>query len=26
LPGTDGELTSPLQVGHRTSELHRRIG
>jgi PAS domain S-box-containing protein len=26
LPGTDGELTSPLQVGHRTSELRKRIG
>jgi signal transduction histidine kinase len=26
LPGTDGELTSPLQVGHWTSELHKRIG
>jgi len=26
LPGTDGELTSPLQVGHRTSELCKRIG
>ncbi|MBR0698247.1 PAS domain S-box protein, partial [Bradyrhizobium lablabi] len=26
LPGTDGELTSPLLVGHRTSELRKRIG
>src|SRR5947207_5688001 len=26
LPGTDSELTSPLQVGRRTSELHKRIG
>jgi PAS domain S-box-containing protein len=26
LPGTDGELTSPLPVGHGTSELHKRIG
>ena len=26
LPGTDGELTSSLQVGHRTSELRKRIG
>jgi signal transduction histidine kinase len=26
LPGTDGELTSLLQVGHRTSELRKRIG
>ncbi|MEK1924682.1 MAG: PAS domain-containing protein, partial [Rhizobium giardinii] len=26
LPRTDGELTSPLQVGHLTSELHKRIG
>src|SRR6516162_130981 len=26
LPGTDGELTSPLQVGHRTSELRKCIG
>jgi PAS domain S-box-containing protein len=26
LPGTDGELTGPLQVGHRSSELRKRIG
>jgi signal transduction histidine kinase len=26
LPVTDDELTSPLQVGHRTSELCKRIG
>ena len=26
LPGTDGEPTNPLQVGHRTSELRKRIG
>jgi PAS domain S-box-containing protein len=26
LPGTDGELTSPPQVGHRTSEPRKRIG
>ncbi|QLL63950.1 hypothetical protein FKV68_20925 (plasmid) [Sinorhizobium mexicanum] len=26
LSGADGELTSPLQVGHRTSELRKRIG
>jgi PAS domain S-box-containing protein len=26
LPGTDGELTSLLPVGHRTSELRQRIG
>jgi PAS domain S-box-containing protein len=26
LPGTDGELTSPLQVGHRGSEPRQRIG
>ena len=26
LPGTDGELTSPLQVDRRTSELCKRIG
>jgi signal transduction histidine kinase len=26
LPGTDDELTSPLQVGHRTSEPRKRIG
>jgi PAS domain S-box-containing protein len=26
LPGTDGEFTSPLQVGHRTSEPRKRIG
>src|SRR5262245_13212795 len=26
LPGTDGELTSPLEVGQQTSELRKRIG
>jgi PAS domain S-box-containing protein len=26
LPGTDGELTSPLQTDHRTSEPRKRIG
>jgi signal transduction histidine kinase len=26
LPGTDAELTSPLQVGHQTPELRKRIG
>ena len=26
LPGTDGELTSPIQMGHRTSEPRKRIG
>jgi signal transduction histidine kinase len=26
LHGTDGEFTSPPQVGHRTSELRKRIG
>jgi PAS domain S-box-containing protein len=26
LPRTDGELTGPLRVGHRSSELRKRIG